>query len=173
MLYLAIDDPLIQAKSLMSEEALKEEILKSLKMNGLVIKDLNIVKEMDKTLEKGGASSVIPVTLRNPKGDEKEPQFSEKGTSVISYNGFNTLKEHMKNNIVKICEDMLNGIIDIEPCKKGSNSQCAYCSFLSICQFDSSLGFNKYNIPKKLSKKEVLQIVEGDADVKGAERSGE
>ncbi|MEG0772790.1 helicase-exonuclease AddAB subunit AddB [Clostridium sp.] len=173
MLYLSIDDPLIQPKKELSEEALKEEMLKSLKMHGLIIKDLKVVKEMDKTIEEGGASSVIPVTLKKAKKGEDEPEFSDRGTSVITYEGFKVLKRHMKENVVKICEDMLSGIIDIEPCKKTNSTQCDYCSYLSICQFDNTLGLNKYNTQRTKNKKEVLALIEEEAKGEGDERSGE
>lgn len=172
MLYLSIDDPLIQAKKQLSDEELKEEMLKSLKMHGLIIRDLEVVREMDMTLEEGGASSVIPVTLKKPKKGEEEPEFSDRGTSAITYGGFEVLKAHMKENVAKICEEMLSGNISIEPCKKTSTTQCDFCDFLSICQFDSTLGLNKYNTPKLMSKKDILEVIEEEAKVKGDESDG-
>lgn len=172
MLYLSIDDPLIQAKKQLSDEELKEEMLKSLKMHGLVIKDLDIVREMDITLEDGGTSSVIPVSLKKPKKGEEEPEFSDRGTTAVTYEGFKVLKNHMKENVIKICEEMLSGNISIEPCKKSTIIQCEYCDFLSICQFDSTLGLNKYNTPKLLPQKDIIKIIEEEANVKGDERDG-
>lgn len=173
MLYLSIDDPLVEEKKSLTEEELKEEILKSMKMRGLVIKDVNVVKEMDSKIEGGGTSSIIPASLKKSKDNEGDAEFSERGTSAISYKGFEALRDHMKENIVKICEDMLSGIIDIEPCKTGENSQCDYCQYKSICQFDSSLGINKYKVPKAKSKKDVLSIIENKMLKEGDERSGE
>ncbi|MPM96738.1 ATP-dependent helicase/deoxyribonuclease subunit B [bioreactor metagenome] len=147
-------------------------MLKSLKMHGLVIKDLDIVREMDITLEDGGTSSVIPVSLKKPKKGEEEPEFSDRGTTAVTYEGFKVLKNHMKENVIKICEEMLSGNISIEPCKKSTITQCEYCDFLSICQFDSTLGLNKYNTPKLLPQKDIIKIIEEEANVKGDERDG-
>lgn len=166
MVYLSIDDPIMDGGKKITMENLKEEVLKTLKMKGIIIKDLKVVKEMDRTIENGGTSSVIPVTLNKPKKGETEAAFSAKNTSVLSYSGFNNLNQHMKEKVKEICTEMLDGIIQITPCKNGKSFYCDFCEFSSICQYDDSIGVNSYRIPIKRDKKELIDKLEecGGAD---------
>ncbi len=118
MVYLSVDDPIMDGSKKLTMENLEEEVLKALKMKGIVIRDLKVIKEMDKTIEKGGTSSIIPVALNKPKKGSDEAEFSKNNSSVITYEGFNVLRSHMKEKVREICEDMLEGIIEVTPCKK-------------------------------------------------------
>lgn len=171
MVYLSVDDPIMDGSKKLTIENLEEEVLKSLKMKGIVIKDLKVVSSMDKTIEGGGNSSIIPVSLNKPKKGEIDPEFAKTNTSVITYGGFNALKSHMKDNIRQVCEDMLEGIIEVTPCKNGKSSYCEFCEFSSICQFDESLGVNNFKIMPRKNKKELL--IELEEEGKGGENCGE
>lgn len=162
MVYLSVDDPIMDGSKKLTLDNLQEEVLKTLKMKGIVIKDLKIVKEMDSTLDGGGSSSIIPVALNKPKKGNLEEEFSSRNTSVITYEGFNALKSHMKEKVRECCEDMLNGIIEITPCKNGSSIYCDYCDFSSICQYDDTLGINHYKIAPKENKKALLEKLENE-----------
>ena len=65
ILYFKIDDPIIKKNEDMEDNEIREEILKQLKMKGLVLKDQNIIRKMDNTLPEGekGTSSVIPASI--------------------------------------------------------------------------------------------------------------
>ncbi len=173
MLYLGIDDPIIKEKKALEKEALKEEILKALKMKGLVIKDLKIVSEMDSTIEEGGTSSIIPISLSKPKKKGEEPKFSERGSSTITLGGFNALRVHTKDKIKELCEDMLNGVIHITPCKNGDSSSCGYCEFSSICQFDNSLGINEFRVLPRRNPKELIEYLERQGSEMEGDNHGE
>ncbi|MDU1412132.1 MAG: helicase-exonuclease AddAB subunit AddB [Clostridium sp.] len=160
MVYLSVDDPIMDGAKKLTLENLEEEVLKTLKMKGIVIKDLKVVKEMDKTIETGGTSSIIPVSLNKPKKGNTEPEFSSRNNSILSYEGFNALRCHMKEKVKEVCEDMLDGIIEVTPCKNGSSFYCDYCDFSSICQYDDSLGVNTYKIMPKRNKKELIEQLE-------------
>lgn len=162
MVYLSVDDPIMDGSKKLTMENLEEEVLKTLKMKGLVIKDLKVVKEMDKTLEGGGRSSIIPVTLNKPKKGSTEEEFRADSTSVITYGGFNALRTHMKEKVKEVCEDMLDGIIEVTPCKNGKSTYCDFCEFSSICQFDNTLGINKYKIMPRRDKKELIESLEAE-----------
>ena len=62
MLYFNLIDPIIKSNKSLTEEELEEEIRKKFKMQGLILADINVIKMMDKTLEKGSSKS-IPVSL--------------------------------------------------------------------------------------------------------------
>ncbi len=160
MVYLSVDDPIMDGSKKLTMENLEEEVLKALKMKGIVIRDLKVIKEMDKTIEKGGTSSIIPVALNKPKKGSDEAEFSKNNSSVITYEGFNVLRSHMKEKVRKVCEDMLEGIIEVTPCKNGKSYYCEFCEFSSICQFDETMGINNFKVMPRKNKKELLQQLE-------------
>ncbi|EKY27971.1 ATP-dependent nuclease subunit B [Clostridium celatum DSM 1785] len=51
ILYFKIDNPIIQSKKALSEEEIQTEVLKKLKMDGLLLKDAKVVKAMDNEME--------------------------------------------------------------------------------------------------------------------------
>ena len=62
VLYFNLIDPSIKGVSKISEEKLQDEIRKQFKMKGLILADVDIVKKMDKKLEKGN-SNIIPAYI--------------------------------------------------------------------------------------------------------------
>ena len=80
-------------------------------MNGLILKDARVVKSMDKEIE--GYSLIIPARMN--KGD-----VLGSTPSVVSLEQFDILREYVRDTMVRICEDMLNGNIEIKPSKSKS-----------------------------------------------------
>ena len=155
VLYFKLDDPIIKIDENESEEKIREQILKELKMNGLLLKDVEILKDMDKTLDETGKSLIIPAAIK------KDGEISST-SSVISSEGFNTLRKHVRNEISKNFEKMLSGNIEISPCKTDSEIPCEYCKLSSICQFSLEFEENKYRVIGGKDDKEILKILEED-----------
>ena len=59
VLYFNLIDPIIKADKNMSDEEIELELKKQFKMKGLILADINVVRMMDKNLDKG-ASNIIP-----------------------------------------------------------------------------------------------------------------
>jgi ATP-dependent helicase/nuclease subunit B len=161
VLYFRVDDPMISGTADMTEEEIEKAILKKLKMNGLILKDARVVKSMDKEIE--GYSLIIPARMN--KGD-----VLGSTPSVVSLEQFDILREYVRDTMVRICEDMLNGNIEIKPSKSKKHTACNYCSFASVCQFDPSMEDNKYRYVNKKKDEEVWNLM---ADKVGLEQVGE
>ncbi|TCO68996.1 helicase-exonuclease AddAB subunit AddB [Marinisporobacter balticus] len=147
--YFKIDDPMIKTE----EKAIafiEKEIRRKLKMKGLVLKDVNIVRQMDKDIE--GYSDIIPVGLN------KLGEFYSK-SSAVDETTFMDLIKHVRKLVKEISYEMLKGNIQIAPCKNGKQAACDYCPYRSICQFDNLLEKNEYNNMKKLSDQEVIERI--------------
>ncbi|MBF8982559.1 helicase-exonuclease AddAB subunit AddB [Lutibacter sp. B2] len=144
--YFKIDDPMINTDEKVAE-VIEDEIRKKLKMKGLVLKDVNIVRHMDKDLE--GYSDIIPVGLN------KNGEFYSK-SSAIDEETFKDLIHYVRNLVKEISGEMMKGNIQIAPCKNGKQTSCDYCSYKSICQFDTMFEDNEYKSMKKLSDQEVI-----------------
>lgn len=146
--YFRIDDPMIESDE-EDLEAIEKEIAKKLKLDGIILKDINIVKSMDRNIEEMNSSSIIPVSIK------KDGEFS-KNSSVIDKEDLDNLIKHVKGLIAKIAEEILKGKIRIEPCKVDKYVSCTYCEFSSICQFETSFEDNKYRNIKKLKDEDVI-----------------
>ncbi len=139
VLYFNLIEPVIKANRNMTAEDIEEQIRKQFKMKGIVLSDINIIKKMDKDLEKG-ASNIIPAYI-DSKGD-----ISRGKSSVASIEEFNKLQESTMETIKKIAKEIFKGNIEIKPYYKNKKTGCDYCNYKSICQFNSTN--NKYNYIK-------------------------
>lgn len=152
VLYFNLINPMVQSNKNLSEEEIKKEIIKQFKMKGLVLSDINVIKLMDKDLEKG-ASQSIPVYL------DKDGNISESRSSVINKQEFINIQKKVVDIIKQISKEILQGNIDIKPiynCKTNV-SACTYCNYKTICTFDSNI--NTYNYLKNKSKEEILKEI--------------
>ncbi len=160
--YFKIDDPLINLDYVNTED-FEKEIFKRLKLDGIVLKNPDIVKALDKDIEKERNSLVIPVQLKT-NGD-----FSKR-SKVATEEDIRCLTTHIKKLIANMGEEILNGNIKIEPCVSSNTDACKYCELRPICQFDTGFKDNKYNNIKKISDEEVLSKVR---DENGGENTNE
>jgi len=147
--YLRIHDPIVKGNREISEEEIEKEIMKELKMRGLLLADPRIVKEMDKEID--GSSLIIPARI-NKGGDLGK-------SSVGTEEQFNILREHVKNNLIKTCEEMLRGEIDIRPFKDKDKTACSFCMYSAICQFDNAFDGNSYKVIEERKDEEVWQLL--------------
>jgi len=157
ILYSRIDDPIIKADENKEDEEIREEILKNLKMQGLLIKDSDIIKQMDKSLASGErtTSLVIPANLNK---DGTLGRY----TKGVTNEEFEVIRKYVKNLIKDLCEDMLGGNISIAPYKNKDKNSCTFCNYSSICQFDTTLKDNKYKIINKKSDDDVINTMRGE-----------
>ena len=146
ILYFKIDDPIIKSKKEVEEAEVTKQVLEKLKMNGLLLKDAELVRAMDNDMET--YSLIIPATFK------KDGDFSS-NSSVITEEQFDILREYVNDKMIELCEDMLSGRIRIEPCKNNTMSYCEYCDYSSICQFDTSIKDNKYKLIFKKDENEL------------------
>ncbi|RDY23408.1 helicase-exonuclease AddAB subunit AddB [Romboutsia maritimum] len=159
ILYCRIDDPIVKFDEDQDDEIVREAILKDLRMKGLIIKDAHIIKEMDNSLANGERSSslIIPANLTKDGGIGKN-------TSGVSYDEFEVIRKYVKSTIKDLCEDMVSGNINIEPFKNKNVTSCDYCSYSSICQFDTTLKDNKYKILNSKSNEQIIKLMKGDVE---------
>lgn len=152
ILYFRIDDPILKSKGDLTEEEIKSEVLKELKLEGLLLDDVKVVKAMDNTLEPGTHSLIIPANMKKA-GD------LGKNKALITMEQFELLRKYVNEKMVEICQNMIEGKIDIEPCKENKNIVCDYCNYSHICQFDSSLEDNRYKVIPKKKDEEIWKSI--------------
>jgi helicase-exonuclease AddAB, AddB subunit len=150
ILYFRIDDPIIKSPGNMETEDIEKEIMKVLKMKGLLLSDIKVIKEMDHDLDK--YSLIIPAML-------KSDGTLGSSTSAAGADEFEGLRKHVKNKVVELCEDMLKGNISISPYKRKNDTPCKFCSYKSICRFDVSIRENSYRFIKDASRDEIWSAI--------------
>lgn len=152
MLYFKMIDPIIKADRNKSEEQIKKELKKKFKMNGMILADINVIKKMDKNLEKG-ASNLIPVYL------DKNGNISNSWSNVLTKEEFTRLQKTAEKIIKEIAKEILSGNIDIKPAynRKTKIDACKYCEYKTICRFDPKV--NHYAFINNKSKEEILETL--------------
>ena len=133
-----IDNVVKNAKDL-SEEEIENKIRNNFKMEGLILADVSVVKMMDNKLQTG-ASDIIPAYIT------KEGELSEKKSSVITKEDFDSLQKKVKDIIKEISKEILMGKIDIKPYYYKKKTGCDYCKYKTICGFNTNIKGNEYNV---------------------------
>lgn len=131
--YYYISDPVYKDKN--KEKEPEEEIFKSLKLKGYVLKDKEVIKYMDKNI--GSTSSIIPAAFKS------DGEIRDDRTKALTEESFNNLIDTVYNKCKDMTKSILAGNININPYKKiDGKTPCKYCEYISICQFDKNLGNN-------------------------------
>ncbi len=151
VLYLELDDPMIKSNCDMPVEKIEEEIIKKLRMKGLVLANARLIKAMDQDMVK--ESKVIQLAVKKDGDYTKMP--------VVTVEQFNDLQQHIKNVLKEIGEEIISGNVKNEPIKKKKSTACDYCDYKLVCQFDRKLG-NHFRILEELSDEEVLKRVNSE-----------
>ena len=136
----------------MSDEEIELELKKQFKMQGLILADINVVRMMDKNLEKG-ASNIIPAYI------DKDNNLSNTRSNCVNKEQFKYLQRYTNKLIKEIANEILSGNIDIRPTynRKKKKTPCEYCEYKSICNFDSTK--NEYNYVPDFDKEVVLDMI--------------
>ncbi|HEY8499637.1 MAG TPA: helicase-exonuclease AddAB subunit AddB [Clostridia bacterium] len=151
MLYFKIDDPIIKRNGKMTPGDIEKAIMKQLKMKGLLLADVKLIKEMDRTME--GSSAIIPASI------SKEGTLG-RNTSAATIEQFISLRKHVKKLLKDICGEIMKGNVSIKPYKKKKDTSCKYCGFLPVCQFDNTLEENSFRFLHDIDSKSVWGIIE-------------
>lgn len=136
ILYFKLDDPLIRSDRGTSTEEIEKAIMKELRMKGLVLADVKLVREMDREID--GESLIIPARVN------KDGSLGR--SSAASKKQFDILREYVKKTLRDLGAEILRGSIEISPYKKKTITACTYCSFKPVCQFDTAIAGNSFRL---------------------------
>lgn len=151
LFYYNIDDPMVEKKSVETEAETEREILKQLRMNGLVNSGLDVIGHLDHQIET--ESDVIPVAI-------KAGLIQEAKSSVANTKRFKALGSFVNRKLKTMGREILDGKITVEPYKKGDRTACDYCPYHSVCGFDLKTEGYQFKRFKKIKPEEVWEAVE-------------
>lgn len=149
--YYNIADPMVEKKEGMDEEETEREILKQLRMNGLVNSSRDAITHLDNRIETD--SDVIPVAL-------KAGLVQEGKSSVAGEKRFKEIRGFVNKKLKNMGREILSGRISVDPYKKGERTACDYCPYHSVCGFDTETEGHGYRRFKKLKAEEVWEKIE-------------
>ena len=126
--YYHINDPLADRQEGMTVEEIEKQILRQLRMDGLVNSELDIISHLDRDIQK--ESDVIPVAI-------KDGYVQESRSSVASTRRFEDLRRFVNHKLREAGQDILKGNIDLKPYKQTARTACDYCPYHAVCGFDT------------------------------------
>ena len=150
MFYFYIDDPIVKDTTSREKGQLEKQIIEQLKLEGIVLDELDIIKRMDKSFDKD--SDVIPVAL-------KQDMDFTKASRVISRENMALLQSYTSEKSALLGNDIIKGEIDIAPCEYKKIKSCDYCSYQTICQFEDGVRGNSLRKLSRLDSEEVLELI--------------
>lgn len=148
ILYMPATVPYISADSLKSIDKLPDELNKNLKMNGLLLKDTEIIHGMDKT----DAATYIPVKIK-----AGEPVSA---TSLATLEEFGKIFKKVDMLITEMGKNIYDGNIEAKPLKGGHDS-CEYCPYDSVCAYRQSSPINCFSVDNKAVIEEITNEING------------
>lgn len=128
MLYFNLSDKLINLSSYpVDSTKVQSQIIKNLRMNGIFLKDLEVIKKMDNKLETDERLIDISARTLNSNNSKK----------AIEKDEYIKLCEDVKGILKQIGNEVMSGVVKIKPLKK--KDVCKYCNFASVCRKDICL----------------------------------
>lgn len=127
------------------EAAAEERMEDAYKLEGIVLDDMDMINSMD--TEIGGASKVLPIKYVKKNGTYS----GSSGGYLFSREEFEELSAQVDRQVDRICREICDGKIDIRPKKEKKKdmegnykTSCKYCSYKSICMFDTAFPGCRY-----------------------------
>lgn len=153
--YFHIDDPMITVNQLEDQETLDREILSKMRLSGMVLNDIRIMKEFDRELV--GKSLVIPVTL-------KKDGLADAKSHVLELEDFMAILRYVKQKSLEMKLAIVDGDIRVYPYRKGRETACERCTYKSVCLFDDTIESCHYNHIALQDKGEVVDSIKNHGD---------
>jgi len=158
--YFKLDEPLIRTKGKNEDMDIEKEIMREMKMKGLILADADIIRQMDKSIE--GHSLILPARINNDG-------TLGKGSSAATIKQFEMLKSYAKNILYDISKEIYKGNISISPYKKNKSTPCSHCPYSSICRFEPNIAGNKYRFLKELNNEKAWELLQKETEGLGGE----
>lgn len=143
--YYRIRDPFVKREK--TEEEIEKNILKELRLDGLINADQGAVDHLE---HMGCGTSVL-----FPMGKNKDGSL-RKDSQVLEPDDFETMLVYTKILETELKEKMYSGEIQAEPYEMGGDSGCDYCGCRDICGFDPKIKECRYRRLEKYPMEEII-----------------
>ena len=148
---------MVKKEGEMTTEEIEKQILKQLRMNGLVNSDLEVIHHLDREIQK--ESDVIPVAI-------KDGYVQEAKSSVAGQKRFDVLRHYVGGRLKRSGQSILNGENGLLPYKDGDRTACDYCPYHAVCGFDTKTAGYGFKRLRSMKPEEVWQEIEDNCCMK-------
>lgn len=149
--YYHVKDPMLTGKETASPEQIRQEILKELKVSGLVNEEPKVYREMDQYFS--GSSDLIPVA------ENKDGSLSKR-SKTVKKEQFHILSDFVQEKMKELGRRMLDGEIAAVPFERKTQTGCDYCIYRSICRMDKKMPGTHYHRLKEYSEEMIWKQME-------------
>ncbi len=148
LLYYHVSDPMVRAEGELTPEEMDQEILKTLRTNGIVREEERVIRLLDKHF--ADKSAVIPVERK------KDGSFSA-NSGTVGGEEYEIISRFVSHKIRQFGKGILAGDISVNPCRQGTQEACAYCAYKDVCEFEEKVpGYQVRELPS-LPREELLE----------------
>lgn len=150
--YYQVNDPMVEGKIDSTKEELEDQITKAVKLNGLYNSDPEVMRMIDGEI--GSSSKVIE------GGIKKDGSLNDAALkSSVSQEEFDAIREYMNQHFSKCATKIMQGDGTVNPYKLNKNNGCEYCSFSSVCGFDSNIPGYSFNELEEKDKETIMNSI--------------
>ncbi|MDO4621905.1 MAG: helicase-exonuclease AddAB subunit AddB [Eubacteriales bacterium] len=164
--YYHIEDPLVEADA--SDKSTEEQILELLRPTGRVRSEKEILQLLDRDLEGGVRSRVIPVKLNK---DGTPDRYSQ----VAGEEEFQTIRNYAMLKTRQICNSIAEGNVQALPAVQADmkSTACDWCGYRGICGFEENIPGFVYRKLEKRAEDDLLNRMRKElGDAAGKEEDG-
>ena len=146
--YYHVEDPLLELSGEISEEKIREQLLKELKVNGIVNSKEEIIRAMDRNLS--GTSDVIPVSVN------KDGSLG-KASKTLDTDEFRLMSSYVNQKLKGLGKEIMEGKTAVNPYRRKNQTACDYCAFREVCGFDPKMEDMDYRRLSELTEEEIFR----------------
>lgn len=139
MFYFHLDDPIVDAQD---EDEAQKEILKDLKMSGVVNEDFELIDQM----EHAGPEGFLTLPVKATK------LGYDKRSSILNTTQLLNLGKFVEKKMKDLGNSLMKGDISIKPYEYDGKKPCQYCEFKNVCAYEE--GTDPVEKIKKVSLEE-------------------
>ncbi|MDJ1155739.1 helicase-exonuclease AddAB subunit AddB [Macrococcus caseolyticus] len=133
MLYFHVYNPKLSFNVKQGAAQLFDERFNKYSMQGFILDDIEIAKDMDTTLEAGQKSKIVPAMLKN------DGSFNKRSSRTLALEEMHALLQHNKQQFMHTAQNILQGDSRINPVRYDKLNPCLHCAFKSVCHIDPIL----------------------------------
>lgn len=160
LLYYHVADPLMKAEGEWTPEEINRELLKELRTTGIVNSDQEVIRLLDKTFSE--KSLVVPVERK------KDGSLSTR-SSVIDKQDYDIVSQFVSHKIRQFGREILDGNIEINPCRQNGKDSCTFCAYKGVCNFEEGTGGYGVRILASYPEDELLKRMKEEMNSHGNE----
>jgi ATP-dependent helicase/nuclease subunit B len=154
LLYYHMDDPTVEAAGEPDPEELNRQLLRKLRMTGVVNSEEDVISRLDHTM--ADKSDIIPVSRK------KDGTYTAQ-SSIMSGGDLKLVSSYVNEKVKEIGKEILAGEISLNPYEMQSAQApgaCDFCPYQKTCGFDPSLPGQKSRELPDMSRDEAMLKIE-------------